>query len=119
MMRSRRLFVLGVSGLLVGCGAHVRPVTPPPAASYSLPVQPFTGIPSAPVVSLSVDPTTAAIARAEGELTAGETELSLGRQASAREHFDAAVDALLAVPGGARSDARLEAAFDRLIDRIS
>jgi len=68
---------------------------------------------------LSVDPTTAAIARAEGELSAGERELTLGRHASAREHFDAAVDALLAVPGGARSDARLEAAFDRLIDRIS
>jgi membrane-bound lytic murein transglycosylase D len=59
------------------------------------------------------------IAQAEREFALGESELKLGHQAGAREHFDAAVDLLLAAPGGARSDARLAAEFDRLLDRIS
>lgn len=116
MMLLRRLLFLGVSSLLVGCGAHVRPVSPSPP-SYSLPIQEFAGI-STPSIVLSVDPTTATIARAESEFAAGKKELALGHREAARARFDAAVDVLLKVPGGARRDARLQAAYDRLVDRI-
>jgi len=61
----------------------------------------------------------ALIAKAEHEFSIGESELKLGHLASSREHFDAAVEALMTTPGGARSDARLSAEFDRLLDRIS
>ena len=46
MMPLRRLSVLAVTGLLVGCGAHVRPVTAP--APSPLPIRPFTEI-NAPI----------------------------------------------------------------------
>lgn len=65
-----------------------------------------------------MDPAIALVARAEAEFAAGEAELALGHRQAGRAHFDAAVDLLLTAPGGARSDARLGAAFDRLLDRI-
>jgi membrane-bound lytic murein transglycosylase D len=115
-MRARRLFVVAVTGLLVGCGAHLRPA--PPAPSYSLPIKPFRGF-NAPQVALALDAVSLSIAEAEREFNAGKTELAVGHRVAARERFDAAVDVLLSVPGGARSDPRVEVAFDRLLDRIS
>jgi membrane-bound lytic murein transglycosylase D len=118
MMLLRRLFVLGVTSLLVGCGARVRPVASvPPPPSLPVPVQDVVTLP-AQSVTLAVDPTTVAIASAESEFIAGEKELKLGHREAARARFDAAVDVLLAAPGGARRDARMQAAYDRLIDRI-
>jgi membrane-bound lytic murein transglycosylase D len=118
MMLLRRLLVLGVTSLLVGCGARVRPVaSAPPPPSLPVSVQDFVPIPAQPI-TLSVDPTTLAISHAESELAAGEKELKLGHREAARARFDAAVDVLLAMPGGARRDARLQTAYDRLIDRI-
>ena len=116
-MPTRRLFVVVITGLLVGCGAHVRPVAPV-APPPNLHVQAFTGI-QTPQLKFADDPIGRLIARAEGEFALGESELKLGHQAAAREHFDAAIDLLLAAPAGARSEPRLEAAFDRLVDRIS
>jgi membrane-bound lytic murein transglycosylase D len=49
----------------------------------------------------------------------GEKALQEGRMVAARQHFDAAIDQLLAVPSGARSDTVLAAAFDQMLDRIS
>src|SRR5581483_11709191 len=63
--------------------------------------------------------TTTLIARAEADFTAGESELAMGHRVAARQRFDAALDMLLAVPGGARTEPRLEAEFDSLLDRIS
>ncbi len=111
----RRLFVLGMTCLLVGCGAHVRPaIVPDPAP---LPVGEFQGL-DASNLKVTLDPAAAAIAAAESEFAKGEAELKLGHQTSARERFDAAIDTLLAVPGGARSNPRLQAEFDALLDRI-
>jgi membrane-bound lytic murein transglycosylase D len=117
MMLLRRLFVLGVSGVLVGCGAHARPVVAPAPSPAPTPVQPFKTV-EAPSVRLTIDATTAAIARAEAAFAAGQAELKLGHRATARERFDAAIDSLLVMPGGGRSDPRLQAEFDSLIDRI-
>ena len=111
----RRLFVLGTTGLLVGCGVHLRPDAPP--APAPLPVRAFHGL-DASRVQLTLDPTLTAIASAESEFAKGEAELRVGHQTAARERFDAAIDTLLAVPGGARSDPRLQAEFDTLLDRI-
>lgn len=84
----------------------------------ALPVSPLTTVPGRPV-QLVLDPITQYIARAEAAFAEGQTELQAGHLVAAREHFDAAVDSLVAVPGGARSDPRLSAEFDRLLDRIS
>ena len=116
-MPARRLFVVFVTGLLVGCGVHVRPVAPA-APAPTLHVRTFTGI-QTPRLKFSDDAIGRLIAQAEREFALAQSELKLGHQASAREHFDAAVDLLLTAPGGARSDPRLQAEFDLLLDRIN
>jgi membrane-bound lytic murein transglycosylase D len=83
-----------------------------------VPVAPFTGTIGRPV-TLVPDPILEYIGKAEAEFAAGQAELTAGRLVAARDHFDQAVDTLLSVPGGARSEPRLSAEFDRLLDRIS
>ncbi|HUL72348.1 MAG TPA: LysM peptidoglycan-binding domain-containing protein [Vicinamibacterales bacterium] len=112
-----RLSLVAATGVMIaGCSAHVPPAAPPPAAT--LPVGPFTGF-SGPSIPLVPDPIAGYVASAEREFAAGQAELDAGRLVAAREHFDRAVDALTAAPGGARSEPRLSAEFDRLLDRIS
>lgn len=75
--------------------------------------------PAGETVQVLPDPAAAIIATADAEFVLGERELAAGRVVTAREHFDRAIDALLAAPAGARSSASTAAAFDRLLDRIS
>ncbi len=84
----------------------------------SLPVAAFTSVPG-PTVELAVDPIAGYIARAEEAFAQGQSELQAGHLVAARQHFDQAVDGLLAAPGGAHSEPRLSAEYDRLLDRIS
>lgn len=119
MPQLRRLTVLAVLGLCVGCGAHVPPA-PPPSPASPLPVEPVQAPKArATEVALPPDPTLELTARADREFSTGEQELSLGHLVAAREAFDRAVDILLDAPGGARSDAKVSADLDRLLDRIS
>ena len=59
------------------------------------------------------------MARADAAFALGERELAAGHVVTAREHFDRAIDYLLALPAGARSTVATSVAFDRLLDRIS
>jgi membrane-bound lytic murein transglycosylase D len=70
-------------------------------------------------VKLAADPIAELVAAAELEFRTGETAGQAGRLVAAREHFDLAIDLLLNAPGGARSEPRLAAAYDRLLDRVS
>lgn len=65
------------------------------------------------------DPAVAVVTAAQGEFAIGERELRAGRMVAAREHFDRAVDHMLALPAGARAEPSTAAVFDRLLDRIS
>lgn len=65
------------------------------------------------------DPVADAIARSESAFQAGRAAIELGHLTDARLAFDRALDQLLQMPGGARADARLSAAVDELVDRIS
>ncbi|HWB16661.1 MAG TPA: LysM peptidoglycan-binding domain-containing protein [Vicinamibacterales bacterium] len=115
MMVSRRLIVVCLSGWLVGCGAHAKPVLPPAA---SLPVTPLDRA-NAPEVPLAPDPIADLVSKAEAEFTAGQHDLDAGKRESARGHFDQAIDLLMSSPTGARSEPRLSAELDRLLDQIS
>jgi membrane-bound lytic murein transglycosylase D len=68
---------------------------------------------------LEFDGVAALVAAAESAFEDGRAALAAGRLVTAREQFDEAVDMLLTTPDGARSDLRLEVAFDSLLDRIS
>jgi membrane-bound lytic murein transglycosylase D len=96
------------------CGAshdrHVQAVPappPPPAAVAPAPQAP----PPDPVVAL--------VAQSESLFTEGQHDLDLGHLDQARIHFNRAIDVLLNAPGGARTEPRLRAQFDKLVDRIS
>lgn len=113
---SRFLPVCCAALVIAGCGSRVRPdlpAAPPPALQTEAMTTAGHPLPSPP------DPTSAVVARAETEFAIGEIELKAGRVVTAREHFDRAIDHLLAVPSGARSTPATAVVFDRLLDRIS
>ena len=90
--------------------------TPTPVATAPAPKAPVPVVAPAPV---PVDPVAEANAAADAAFEAGRAATTQGHMRDARLAFDLALDTLLLVPGGARSDARLSAALDGLVDRIS
>jgi membrane-bound lytic murein transglycosylase D len=118
MTHYRRLLLVPLAGVLVGCGAHARPNLAPDQLA-PLPVSAVSSNTAGTEVPMVPDQTAALIARVEDEFAAGQREQNAGRLVAARTHFDAAVDMMLAAPQGARSTPRMAAAFDQLLDRIS
>ena len=106
---------VGLLFLLVGASACASR-TPAPVATA--PVQ-ATPAPVAAPAPPPVDPVVQAIATAEAAFDAGRAASQQGHRKDARLAFDLALDTLLVMPGGARSDPRLSAAVDALTDRIS
>ena len=89
-----------------------------PAPVATAPVQSAPAPVAAPAPA-PVDPVTQAIATAEAAFETGRSASQQGHLKDARLAFDLALDTLLVMPGGARSDPRLSAAVDALTDRIS
>ena len=100
-MRRTLLFSL-VLPLTAACGAH----RPPAVATTPVPVS-ETRVPPPPPAP--VDPAIATMASAEAAFERGRTEVEQGHLREARVAFDQSLDTLMAVPGGARSDARVSA----------
>jgi membrane-bound lytic murein transglycosylase D len=109
-----RLAAIGLAGSVAACGAsNPRPQTPqapPPARAHAEPPAP------APA---PVDPIASLIKTSQEHYDTGERELNVGHLERARAEFDKALDVLLESPFGARTDPRLRAQFDRLVDRIN
>ncbi len=106
--------LLGASALLTACGG-ARPVLTPTAPTSGIPAQQAT---RAPAVR-PADPVETLITDSEREFAVGRRALEAGHLSQAREAFDRAVEMLLESPYGARTDARLRAHFDRLVDRVN
>jgi membrane-bound lytic murein transglycosylase D len=114
----RSLILLSMVATAACGGGSARPNVPavPPPPSLPVSTLPTT---LGPQVAVREDPAAVVVARADAEFVLGERELAAGRMVTARDHFDRAVDQLLALPSGARSSPATSAAFDRLLDRIS
>ena len=100
-----------------GCGSSgvvQRPVTVPPTVRELPPPPPPSASPTA-----QVDAIGDVIASSQRLFERGQEEVRLGHLARAKLLFDQALDSLLELPEGARSNARLREHFDRLVDRIS
>jgi membrane-bound lytic murein transglycosylase D len=108
----RHAIALSLALVMTAC-ASSRPVvvSTPPAPVEPAPVQAPAPPPPDPVVN--------ALAASERAFDAGRRAVEAGHLSDARLAFDQALDILLVVPGGARADARLAAALDTLVDRIS
>lgn len=111
---SRHVAVLLLSSTLAACSV----VSGTSPAAPALPVGPLAPEAVAPVV-VTPDRVSEVIADAEAAFESGRRELEQEHLVAAREHFDRAVDLLLAEPEGARADPRMRAAFEQLLDRIS
>ena len=116
-----RLLVACLAGILSGCATSKAPIATPapapaPAPVVEAPPPPPPPPPPAPPPPDRID---LAIAQAEKEFDEGRLEFERRRVVAARAHFDRAVDVLLHQPEGARGEARLQSAFDRLLERIS
>jgi len=117
-----RVVAVCLAAVMAGCAAGVTPAAlpaaaPPPVAQTA--VQIASGMPPAPTAAPVLDTIALAIAKAEAEFEAGRLEFERSRLVAARAHFDRAVEMLLLYPGGARSDARLQVAFERMLDRVN
>jgi membrane-bound lytic murein transglycosylase D len=109
--------VAALAVLAAGCGSSgvvERPATVPAPPSTRPAVPP----PPAAAVAQG-DPVADLIARSQALFERGQQEVRLGHLAQAKVMFDQALDGLLELPEGARTDARLREHFDRLVDRIS
>jgi membrane-bound lytic murein transglycosylase D len=121
-MKQSRLLVVCLAGWVSGCASQKAPVAapppPPPPAPVLVEPTPVVVAPP-PVATPAPDRIQLAINAAEREFTAGKTEFDQARLVAARDHFDRALDTLMNLPEGARGEPRLQAAFDRLLERIS
>ena len=103
---------LGISA--AACGSHDAHVQTAPAAPPQV-AQAATPAPAVP----ALDPIDSLIAQSEAHFARGKRDLDLGHLEQARTEFNRAIDVLLDTPGGARTEPRLRAQFDKLVDRIS
>ena len=106
---------LAACGLAVSaaCGSH-NPKAQTPKAP------PVSPAPTAPAAQAApADPVTALISTSQQHFETGERELKLGHLDRARLEFDKALNVLLESPYGARTEPRMRAHFDRLVDRIN
>ena len=69
-------------------------------------------------LSSKPDPAEALVAQVEKELQVGQVNYAAGHLEAARANFDKAVDLLLEAPLDIRSDERLQAEFDKVIDSV-
>lgn len=119
-MGVRGLFVLVSTTALAGCAVSMAPVvTPATAPAASLPVASAPPAVAGTPVRLELDRLGQLVADAERAYDEGRADVVAGRLESARASFDYAIDVLLSEPGGAKADARVNAAYRSLLDRIS
>ena len=104
------------AGVLAGCGSGLQ--TKPPAVAPAVPAAAVQA-PASAAQLRAQDPVLALIAASQRHFEAGQQELSIGHLDQARAEFNQALDVLLRSPYGARSEPRLRAHFDGLVDRIS
>jgi membrane-bound lytic murein transglycosylase D len=119
MLRAAGPACICVSLLAAGCAqrsapAAVAPVAPPPAVAEA-PTPP----PPAPPPAAAVDPVDALIAESTRHFDAGQREVQAGHLEAARLEFNRALELLMQWSAGPRSEPRLRAHFDRLVERIS
>jgi membrane-bound lytic murein transglycosylase D len=124
MMRRARSSWLGCAAVgstlivLGACGSNPHPqvTAKPPTPAKAPATAPAPPAASAPVLT---DPIEALVQKSQQRFDEGERELKAGHLDRARAAFDASIGVLLESPYGARTEPRLRAQFDRLVDRIN
>jgi membrane-bound lytic murein transglycosylase D len=108
------IVVLSAASLTVACASGAKRVTQsaPQTASVAKPV-------TAPPAAAPTDPVQDLLALADRHFEDGRKELTLGHLSRAKVAFNKSLEVLLESPHGTRADARVREHFDRLVDRIA
>jgi membrane-bound lytic murein transglycosylase D len=120
MLRAAGAACIGVSLLaLAGCASHTAPTAsaplPAPVVAQAPAPEPAPVPPPAP----AVDPIDTLIAESNRHFDAGQREVQAGHLEAARVEFNRALELLMQWGNGPRSDPRLRAHYDRLVERVS
>jgi membrane-bound lytic murein transglycosylase D len=120
MFRRPRWSRLAAACLVLASAACGRSAVSQPPVTSPLPVRlPVPEAPPPTPPAPQPDPVILIIAISQEHFDAGQAELQRGHLEKAKAAFNQALDILLEYPAGARSDARLQEHFDRLVVRIS
>jgi membrane-bound lytic murein transglycosylase D len=115
-----RFLTLAVLPFLTACGPSIKHATKstaaPPGKSNAASTPTLVAHPT-PLPA--EDPVLRLIAESDRHFQAGQKELTAGHSAAAKLEFDKAVDTLLDSSYGGRTEPRIRAHFDQLVDRIS
>jgi len=115
------LFVVSLALVLVSCETAEKKKagsSPPPQALAPAPTAAPTSQKSSTGPSSNSAQVEALVAQVEEELKAGQAKCAAGNVDDARANFDKAVDLLLEGPLSVRSDERLQAELDKVIDAV-
>ncbi|MBV9624670.1 MAG: LysM peptidoglycan-binding domain-containing protein [Acidobacteria bacterium] len=91
----------------------------PKPSSAAVPLVPPAVIPAEIEVKAKPDPIQELLVRVEKEYGAADNDLKLGRNDSAQLHFEQAYNLLRQSPAATQSDARIQAEYDRVLERIN
>jgi membrane-bound lytic murein transglycosylase D len=98
--------------------APVQVVPPPPPAPPPAPVVQKPEPPPPPPPLPQPDPAEKLVAQSEAACQSGAEAYRSGHLERAKREFDQAIDMLLAAPDSVRSDARVQAQLEKLVDQI-
>jgi membrane-bound lytic murein transglycosylase D len=113
-------FTVGVLVVVASCVSAACSSGSGALVTRAIPEQPVVAAAAHNVVAPApADPIAILLQNADKHFEAGRHELSLGHLATAKTEFNKALELILESPDGAKSDARIQEHFDRLVDRIA
>lgn len=117
------LCLIGCAGLSISCGSNTQRFVAAKPPTQSVPT---LAAPAATNTAAKSDPTTAKvdpvadlIAKAEKDYQEGRQDYRAGHLEAAKKDFDRAFNALVESPVELRSDERLQAELDKIVEQVS
>ena len=126
-MRIRRISELlcltGCAGLLISCSSNTQRFVAAKPPTQSVPTLAAAATPTPTTKSdtagVKADPVADLISKAEKDYQQGRQEHQAGHLEAAKKDFDRAFDTLVESPTELRSDERLQAELDKIVEQVS
>ncbi|HZU41334.1 MAG TPA: LysM peptidoglycan-binding domain-containing protein [Terriglobales bacterium] len=126
-MRIRRiselLCLVGCAGLLISCGSNTQRFVAAKPPTQSVPTLAAPAAPTPTTKSDSsatkVDPVADLVSKAEKDYQLGRQDYQAGHLEAAKKDFDRAFNTLVESPTELRSDERLQAELDKIVEQVS
>ena len=117
------LCLIGCSGLLISCGSNTQKFVAAKPPTQSVPTLVAPAAPNTAAKSeattAKADPVTDLISKAEKDYQQGRQNYQAGHLEAAKKDFDRAFNTLVESPVELRSDERLQAELDKIVEQVS